>query len=109
MPKNDHPPHLVLGGKGPYDPDRRRCCRRCGDSVAKQNAATPEWLWPVVAGISAAPQSLANVAREVGVVPQSVYLHLSDETQLVGAVIERRFGELSREPEAAESGISDPV
>ena len=41
--------------------------------------------------------------------PQSVYLHFSDKTQLVRAVIERRFDELSRDMEAAESGISDPI
>ena len=55
------------------------------------------------------PLSLRAVAREVGVVPQSVYLHFSDKTQLVRAVIERRFDELSRDMEAAESGISDPI
>jgi AcrR family transcriptional regulator len=55
------------------------------------------------------PLSLRAVAREVGVVPQSVYLHFPDKTQLVRAVIERRFGEQIRDMEAAEAGISDPV
>jgi hypothetical protein len=42
------------------------------------------------------PLSLRAVACEVGVVPPSVYLHFSDKTQLVQAVIERRFDELGR-------------
>jgi AcrR family transcriptional regulator len=53
------------------------------------------------------PLSLRAVAREVGVVPQSVYLHFSDKTQLVRAVIQRRFAELSRILQAAESSASD--
>ena len=48
------------------------------------------------------PLSLRAVAREVGVVPQSVYLHFADRTQLVRAVIERRFGELTQAMKAAE-------
>src|SRR5215472_15064273 len=48
------------------------------------------------------PLSLRAVAREVGVVPQSVNLHFSDKTELVRAVIERRFGELIRSTQAAE-------
>ena len=52
------------------------------------------------------PLSLRAVAREVGVVPQSVYLHFADRTQLVRAVIERRFGELTRATQAAEDSVS---
>src|SRR5215470_8611048 len=52
------------------------------------------------------PLSLRAVAREVGVVPQSVYLHFADRTQLVRAVIERRFGELTRAMLAAEESAS---
>src|SRR5215468_2127248 len=51
------------------------------------------------------PLSLRAVAREVGVVPQSVYLHFADRTQLVRAVIERRFGELTRATQAAEDSV----
>src|SRR6516225_1232639 len=52
------------------------------------------------------PLSLRAVAREVGVVPQSVYLHFADKTQLVHAVIERRFSELTRAMQAAEDSVS---
>src|SRR5262245_60224343 len=52
------------------------------------------------------PLSLRAVAREVGVVPQSVYLHFADKTGLVGAVIERRFGELTRATQAAEERVT---
>jgi AcrR family transcriptional regulator len=52
------------------------------------------------------PLSLRAVAREVGVVPQSVYLHFADKTQLVRAVIERRFGELARALQAADDSVS---
>ena len=55
------------------------------------------------------PLSLRAVAREVGVVPQSVYLHFADKTQLVRAVIERRFTELDRQMQAAEDSADRPV
>src|SRR5262245_57324929 len=55
------------------------------------------------------PLSLRAVAREVGVVPQSVYIHFSDKTQLVRAVMERRFGELSRLLQAAEDTATTVV
>lgn len=42
------------------------------------------------------PLSLRAVAREVGVAPQSVYLHFSDRTGLVRAVIDRRFGQVQQ-------------
>jgi AcrR family transcriptional regulator len=55
------------------------------------------------------PLSLRAVARQVGVVPQSVYLHFSDKTHLVRAVIERRFDELSQAMQAAEDARDDVV
>src|SRR5262249_1354356 len=64
--------------------------------------AGPSLRAPAVEGLL----SLRAVAREVGVVPQSVYLHFADRTQLVKAVIERRFGELTRATQAAEDSVS---
>src|SRR5262249_9210721 len=61
----------------------------------------------LAAPVAEEPLSLRAVAREVGVVPQSVYLHFSDKTQLVRAVIQRRFAELSRILQAAEGSASD--
>jgi AcrR family transcriptional regulator len=52
------------------------------------------------------PLSLRAVAREVGVVPQSVYLHFADKAQLVRAVITRRFGELTVATQAAEDRVT---
>jgi AcrR family transcriptional regulator len=46
--------------------------------------------------------SLRAVAREVGVVPQSVYLHFADREELLLAVLSRRFAELSAEGDRAE-------
>jgi AcrR family transcriptional regulator len=53
------------------------------------------------------PLSLRAVARQVGVVPQSVYLHFPDKTGLVWAVIERRYADLNRAIDAAELEAGD--
>lgn len=58
------------------------------------------------------PLSLRAVARQVGVAPQSVYLHFSDRTALVRAVIERRFDELQEaidQAAAAEDGSAQQL
>jgi len=57
----------------------------------------------------AGPVSLRAVAKEVGIAPQSMYLHFGDRTELISAVIERRFAELLRACELAvakETGVS---
>lgn len=78
-----------------------------GDLLREQliDAASRLLATPVVEE----PLSLRAVAREVGVVPQSVYLHFADKTQLVGAVVERRFAELGQAMQAAEDSASGEV
>lgn len=49
--------------------------------------------------------SLRAVAREAGVSAPSVYLHFADKSELMLAVLERRFAEFGAELEAASSGI----
>jgi AcrR family transcriptional regulator len=57
--------------------------------------------------ITEEPLSLRAVAREAGVVPQSVYLHFADKEALVRAVVERCFAELLRAAEAAAESHGD--
>jgi AcrR family transcriptional regulator len=55
-----------------------------------------------------APLSLREVAREIGVAPQSVYLHFPDKTALLYAVVEELFDELQRRLDQEEAGETDP-
>jgi AcrR family transcriptional regulator len=55
------------------------------------------------------PLSLRAVAREVGVAPQSVYLHFADKGQLVWALIEERFRELQQILDTAAATADGPV
>ncbi len=55
--------------------------------------------------------TLRALARRVGVVPQSVYLHFADREQVLWAVLRERFAELGAACDAAETavGADDPV
>ena len=55
-----------------------------------------------------APISLRAVAREVGVTPQSVYLHFKEKSDLVLAVIDQRLGDLEDSLEQAAAKSNDP-
>src|SRR5262245_22223802 len=52
----------------------------------------------------ATPVSLRAVAKEVGIAPQSMYLHFADRTELIRTVVERRFQQLLRECDQAIAG-----
>jgi AcrR family transcriptional regulator len=53
--------------------------------------------------------SLRAVAREVGIAAPSIYLHFRDKEELVRAVLEVRFAELSAEITAAAGRAPDPA
>jgi AcrR family transcriptional regulator len=52
--------------------------------------------------------SLRGVAREVGVSAPALYLHFADRRELVWAVLERRFAELTTFTTAAADAADDP-
>ena len=51
--------------------------------------------------------SLRAVALEIGVAPQSVYLHFRTKSELLLAVVERFFAELQRHIEKAKAVHAD--
>jgi len=55
------------------------------------------------------PLSLRAVAREVGITAQSMYLHFSEKSDLIYAVMERRFGELATTCDRAAREASQPA
>jgi AcrR family transcriptional regulator len=55
------------------------------------------------------PLSLRALAREVGVAPQSVYLHFGSKPELLRAVVETLFAELQRRIEKAQSAQTTPT
>ena len=55
-----------------------------------------------------APLSLRAVAREVGITPQSVYLHFKEKSDLVLAVVDRRLADLEDDLERAVSRATGP-
>lgn len=53
--------------------------------------------------------SIRAIADAAGVTPPSIYLHFADKTELLGAVCEARFADLSRSMREATQGIADPL
>ena len=53
--------------------------------------------------------SIRAIADAAGVTPPSIYLHFADKTELLGAVCEARFADLSRYMFDAMDGIDDPL
>ncbi len=53
--------------------------------------------------------SIRAIADAAGVTPPSIYLHFADKTELLGAVCEARFADLSRYMFEAMDGIDDPL
>ncbi|MFJ7996530.1 TetR/AcrR family transcriptional regulator [Streptomyces sp. NPDC096310] len=74
-------------GKG-TDTARRRNPRGQGDRLRAEILAAVARLLDQKIADSALPVSLREVAREVGIAPQSMYLHFADKDQLAHAVAE---------------------
>jgi AcrR family transcriptional regulator len=55
------------------------------------------------------PLSLRALAREVGIAPQSVYLHFGSKPELLRAVVEALFAELQRRLDQAQGAQTNPT
>jgi AcrR family transcriptional regulator len=93
--------------RGPAGSGRRRNPRGQGERLrtelieaAARLLATPSLEEPL---------SLRAVARESRVAPQSVYLHFATKGQLVGTLIQERFGELQQIMDAADAAAESPI
>lgn len=53
--------------------------------------------------------SIRAIAERVGITPPSIYMHFTDREELITAVCERHFRELSERTAEAVSSIDDPV
>lgn len=83
--------------------ERRRNPRGQGDKLRKEILAAVGRLLDQKLGDNDLPVSLREVAREVGIAAQSMYLHFSDKEQLAHAVAEdgyRRLVAAMREADA---------
>src|SRR5215218_3182218 len=86
---------------------RRRAKRGQGDLLRADILAAAEQLL-IQTGDQGAV-SIRAIADAAGVTPPSIYLHFADKTELLGAVCEARFADLSRYMEVATRGIADPT
>jgi len=86
---------------------RRRNPRGQGEKLREDLLAAASAI--VTADGSAKGLSLSSVARAVGIAPTSVYLHFPDIEELLRALVDRGFAELSRRRAAAMSGLTDPA
>ena len=88
------------------DPKRRRNRRGEGGRLRGELVSAASTLLETISGEDAL--SLRAVARQVGVAPQSVYLHFADRRELMTVVYVVRFGELSAELATAAAGADSP-
>jgi AcrR family transcriptional regulator len=88
-------------------PTRRRAKRGQGELLRADILAAAEQLL-IKTGDQGAV-SIRAIADAAGVTPPSIYLHFADKTELLGAVCEARFADLSRHMQEATQGIADPL
>ncbi len=88
-------------------PTRRRAKRGQGELLRADILAAAEQLL-IQTGDQGAV-SIRAIADAAGVTPPSIYLHFADKTELLGAVCEARFADLSRYMAEATRGIGDPM
>jgi AcrR family transcriptional regulator len=86
---------------------RRRAKRGQGELLRADILAAAEQLL-IKTGDQGAV-SIRAIADAAGVTPPSIYLHFADKTELLGAVCEARFADLSRSMQDATQGIADPL
>jgi AcrR family transcriptional regulator len=86
---------------------RRRAKRGEGELLRADILAAAEQLL-IETGDQGAV-SIRAIADAAGVTPPSIYLHFADKNELLGAVCEARFADLSRHLEQATQGIADPL
>jgi AcrR family transcriptional regulator len=86
---------------------RRRAKRGQGELLRADILAAAEQLL-IKTGDQGAV-SIRAIADAAGVTPPSIYLHFADKTELLGAVCEARFADLSRSMQEATQGIADPL
>jgi AcrR family transcriptional regulator len=91
----------------PAPATRRRAKRGQGELLRADILAAAEQLL-IKTGDQGAV-SIRAIADAAGVTPPSIYLHFADKTELLGAVCEARFGDLSRSLQEATQGIADPL
>ncbi|HLH47291.1 MAG TPA: TetR/AcrR family transcriptional regulator [Acidimicrobiales bacterium] len=97
-----------VAGSRPDAPQRRSRARRGeGDRLREEILAAAERLL-VETGDEAA-LSIRAIASAVGVTPPSIYLHFTGRTDLLFAVCERHWAQLSAAMDAAAGGVEDPV
>jgi AcrR family transcriptional regulator len=86
---------------------RRRARRGDGRLLREEIIAAAERLLIERGGEDAV--SMRAIADAVGVTPPSIYLHFADKEELVLAVCDARFEELTRRSAEAAAGATDPV
>lgn len=86
---------------------RARARRGEGEKLRLEILTATEQLLAQTSDESAV--SIRAVAEAVGITPPSIYLHFADKEELLIAVCERNFDEVSSAVEQAAAGASDPV
>ncbi len=86
---------------------RRRAARGSGEQLREEILVAAEALLVSLGDENA--MSIRAVADAVGVTPPSIYLHFADKEQLVLAVCEHQFEQLSQVLDEAAEQAQDPV
>lgn len=97
---------MSVTARSPRGQPRERNRRGEGDRLRADIVAAAERL------LSTQPVealSLRAVAREVGVTAPALYLHFADRRELVWAMLEHQYGELTAATSAAMAHHTDPV